>query len=171
MKKVILLLLAMVANVYAGSFYVGGGLAVGSAERTVSGSSTSTSSDLTGLDINVGYVFDSDNRIEVSQKTLTATASSNEVKYAGTDFNWVWTVNYNEMFMPFLTLGFGSYNVQTSTTTLSGSSINGGFGLLVILDEYEVEVGMRNTNVGYTASGISVTEAMTANYIGLKYKF
>ena len=167
MKRVILALLITITGISAGDWYVGAGFATGTSERTISGSSATVTNDFSGLDAKFGYIFESNNRIEISKSTH----SVDTVDYDGTDFNWVWTVDYHDMYVPFFTLGFGSHSVKTSTTTLDGSSINGGLGLFVIFDTFEVELSVKSQNIGYNVSSIGVTEAMTRSYIGAKYLF
>ncbi len=154
-------------------WYVGAGLIGGTGSFEYTGSAADYDS-IGGIDIKFGVIRDNDNRFEFSRTAITAESGTTETKYKGTDFDYIWTANLNgdSFFLPFITAGFGSYDVETSTTTASGFAINAGVGFYLLLEyDLEIEVAVKQKNIAWEASGIDVTTKFKRNYVGIKYKF
>ena len=190
MKKILILSL-LILQVNAApmkDWYVGVGLfgGSGSQSQVTTTSTTNVAYNSGGADMKFGIIFSNNNRFEASAIAIgVKTASGSTGSFRGVDYDWIYTSNLNNkasMFLPFLSVGFGTYTYNdtasliASTQDITGVSMQAALGFyLQLKNNMDVEISSKSKVIVWgdydNNSGTSLSENMRNLYLGLKYKF
>ncbi len=190
MKRILiisLLLLQVNANTMK-DWYVGVGLFGGKGTQSQVNASTTTEVAYKsgGADMKFGIIFSDNNRFEVSAIAIGVKSTSGSTgSFRGLDYDWIYTVNLNNkasIFLPFASVGFGTYSYNDTTaltgteTDLAGVSIQVAIGFyLQLKNNMDVEISSKSKGIIWADyddnADTSLTESMRNLYVGLKYKF
>ncbi len=152
-------------------------------EYTYSGNIYTTDISGSTTSLSLGYVFDSNNRFEISSATFTVDELE-DLTIEGIDFNWIWTMGSKEVqsgnMRPYLLFGFGSYTISDDyyDDTIDAIGVNLGLGIMYpVGDALEIDLGYHIKSIGWDvtdSSGDSVaTDTFTISglNISLRLKF
>lgn len=180
------------------TLYVGFGLSNGSGTQTreysypYTAGTYTTDYDASGKTVKIGYIFESKNRFEFSISSIDAkrtagnnfamnTTDTQNSKYTGYDFDWLFTFRNKEPLQPYLGVGFGvyknddihGYNTTTGNAdTATGLAFNLMGGATYHFDDtFELEAGLKSKYIGWNLENPNMHESIGSLYIGANIKF
>lgn len=185
-----LAIMASLVNAADKDFYVGVGFGSGSGEYTYSDSTGTTevyTTDYTITDIKIGSIYKNNNRIEVSYNSVDVTVDGlTDKTLTGLDVDFIWTMDLNNkdgVFLPFLSLGIGSYTWNnTSSLLVSGEDIKGvalnyGIGAYInVASDVDIEIAYKSKTISWQeltlgANTLSLDDSISLFYLGARYNF
>lgn len=141
--------------------------------------------DTQTVQLQLGYIFPSNNRFELSFSNITLdyTDYNTSKKLSGIDFDWAFTLNDNDV-TPYLSVGFGLYTYNdtaylfSDNKDLAGVAFNLGLGVNIAASEHlEFDIGIEAKGIGWEDVGLSNGAIMESNtsmgqaYLGVRLAF
>lgn len=147
--------------------YLGMGFASGSGTQETD--SSENDFDQTQGDIEIGYVFASGKRLEVSFTSIDVKIDGEKEEFAGIDFDWHFPLAKGKV-QPFLGVGFGLYEFKNSAKyfdqkdDLGGLAFNFLGGVFIpASEELEFEISYKIKGIGWEVADQNGTEVETSS--------
>lgn len=164
--------------------YLGMGFATGSGSQEAKGNFGTSEDDLdqTQGDIEVGYVFASGKRLEVSFTSIDVENGGDKAEYAGIDFDWHFPLSTGKV-QPFLGVGFGLYEFKDSAKNFDQSDDLGGLALnflggvfIPASEELEFEISYKIKGIGWevaeqNGNEVELSSGLSAIAFSGRFKF